>query len=130
MTNHAQRQLANTLRSMLVDCYGRHGDAFGLGLARRCAFEIGNVVEDIHGKAKAVEVIKATAHALIENRPLVDVPDPVPTPPAVVVPAPTLPAVPEGMMLVTIPTTVEACDVLGDILEDYRNRLSDAGAGL
>lgn len=128
MTTHAHRSLANTLRTMLVDIYVRHGDAFGLAMARRCAWEIGEVVADIHGRAKAVDVLDQVSNALIENRPLVDPPEP---PKALSAPAPApksvIPKIPAGMMLVMVPTTVSECDALAEIVGGLREIIVEGG---
>ncbi|HCE07058.1 MAG TPA: hypothetical protein DEQ40_00360 [Oxalobacteraceae bacterium] len=61
---HEQRLYAESLRGMLVQGYAYKGDAWGKGLAARCAWIIGEVVSDAHGRAAAVTLLDRASDAI------------------------------------------------------------------
>lgn len=59
-----QRHYAESLRQMLVQGYAYKGESWGKGLSARCAWIIGEVVADIHGRAEAVALLDRASDAL------------------------------------------------------------------
>lgn len=99
MTTAEHRALGTQLRSMLLEAYRVRGNDFGLGLARRCAWEIGDVVAEIHGRERAGEVLDSVSNAVLQ--------DAMPAPPNRVEYEP-----PPGMMAITIPRTDAEADAM------------------
>lgn len=64
MIPHEARFYAESLRQMLVQGYMNKGDAFGHALAARCAWIVGEVVTDCHGRVSAIALLDATSDAL------------------------------------------------------------------
>lgn len=79
-TQHQVRHFAESLRSMLIDAHMRMGDDFGKALARRCAWEIGDVSTDIHGREFAFGVLDSAATAIAGGIPLQEPPAVAPPP--------------------------------------------------
>lgn len=72
-----QRNYAETLRSMLSQGYAYKGADWGKMLAARCAWIIGEVVADAHGRAAAVAMLDMTSDAInraAETSPCVEAP--------------------------------------------------------
>lgn len=84
MITHEAKYCAESLRQMLVFGYMSKGDAYGHALAARCAWIIGEVVTDCHGRGKAVGLLDRISDAInakAETTPLPELLGP-PEPPA------------------------------------------------
>lgn len=69
MITHEGRYHAESLRQMIYSGYLARGDAYGHALAGRCAWIVGEVVTDVHGRAKAVAMLDSVSDAINAKEP-------------------------------------------------------------
>ena len=61
------RQFGSGFRSSLTTTYSVHGQTVGLGIAKRYAWEIGDLVAEIHGRDVAAELLYSAGDALVRR---------------------------------------------------------------
>jgi hypothetical protein len=99
MTTPDQRLFAVQVRTILIEAYRFRGNEFALGLARRCVWEIGDVVAELHGREMAGAMLDEVSNAVLGDA----MPGPMPPPDL---------QVPDGMMAMTVPRTAAEADAL------------------